>query len=80
MKCDENGVLVGLNGESLEQLYKNKESSGEYDSLWKGSQASGAKLHDAGGQGYKKLSDMSGTEETEFANSNPVEYAAMLNK
>ena len=80
IKRDENGVLVGLNGESIEQLYKSKEASGEYDSLWKGSQASGANLNNAGGAGVKKLSDMTGSEEAAFAKSNPEDYAAMLNK
>ena len=77
MKRDENGVLVGLNGESLEQLYKNKENSGEYDSLWKGSGASGADLNNPGGQGRKKLSDMTGAEELTFAKEYPTEYASM---
>jgi hypothetical protein len=74
------GILQGKAGETLVQMLDRVNKCGKYDSLIKGSGASGADLHNAGGIGHKKLSEMSGVEETEFANANPLEYAAMLNK
>lgn len=77
MSYSEAGILQGQSGETLEQMLDRVNKSGKYDSLIKGSQASGADLNNAGGAGAKKLSDMTGEEESAFATANPVEYAAM---
>ena len=80
MNYSEAGILQGKEGETLVQMLDRVNKCGMYDSLIKGSGASGADLHNAGGQGHKKLSEMTGTEEAVFAKSNPEDYAAMLKK
>ena len=77
MSYSEAGVLQGLSGETIEQMKTRVTTSGMYDSMIKGSAASGAELNPAGGAGHKKLSDMTGSEEVLFAKEHPAEYAAM---
>ena len=80
MSYSDAGILQGKAGETLAQMLDRVNKSGTYDSLIKGSAASGADLNNAGGQGHKKLSDMTGAEEVAFANEFPEEYKARIAK
>lgn len=76
MSYNEAGILQSKAGETLVQMLERVKTSGAYDALLTGSKASGANLNNAGGQGRKKLSDMTGEEETAFAKEDPIGYAA----
>ena len=78
MSYSEAGILQGQNGETLEQMLDRVNKGGKYDSLIKGSQASGADLNNAGGGGRKSLSDMSEGERIKFKADDPDGFNAAM--
>lgn len=76
---DENGEVSAL---TVPELKKEFLSSDRFAAVVVGSKASGGGAggarKGAGGPAKKKLSEMSATEEAQFANSNPVEYQKMV--
>jgi hypothetical protein len=78
MSYSDAGILQGKAGETLAQMLDRVNKSGMYDSLIKGSQASGGDLHSAGGSGRKKLKDMNDAERIQFKADDPAAFSKEL--
>lgn len=78
MSYSEAGVLQGKGGETITQMLERVNKATTYDALIKGTGAGGADLNPAGGSVHKKLSDMTATEQSILANTDPAKYAELV--
>jgi DNA repair exonuclease SbcCD ATPase subunit len=74
------GAVVARNHASIDDLIKSMEQSGDYASLWKGKASSGggATGQKGGSAATKKLSELSESERTELAMTEPDTFARLM--
>lgn len=69
------GEVVGKEGETIDELIKAMDESGDYDSLWKGSQSDGGgAIGNKGGRAAKSFTEFTAAELKDLRSTDPHEY------